>query len=112
HSVLSMFAPRVIEHLDIIEHILPRLYTCFVGPAPYSLTFEQIEEALGDSVVVTVSPPAHRVLQIVCPEERRPVHAGKLGALIRVDQHLALWFAAPHGHEQCLQDHICCLAAL
>ena len=47
-----MLALRVIEHLDIIEHIPSSLVTCFVNPAPNPLSFEQIEEAFNDIVVV------------------------------------------------------------
>lgn len=45
-------------------------------------------------------------------EERCSVHAGDLRALIRVDQHLVLRFASPHGHKQSLQYDIGGLAAL
>ena len=60
-----MLALRVIEHLDIIEHIPSSLVTCFVNPAANPLSFEQIEEAFNDGVVVAVTPPAHRMLKIV-----------------------------------------------
>ena len=60
-----MLALWVIEHLDIIEHIPSSLVTCFVNPAANPLSFEQIEEAFNDGVVVAVTPPAHRMLKIV-----------------------------------------------
>ena len=60
-----MLALRVIEHLDVIEHIPSSLVTCFVNPAANPLSFEQIEEAFNDGVVVAVTPPAHRMLKIV-----------------------------------------------
>ena len=44
--------------------------------------------------------------------ERGPVHAGKLRALIRVDQHLVFRFASPHRHEQRLQYDVRGLSAL
>jgi len=46
------------------------------------------------------------VFQIVVLQERSPVHAGELGALVGVDEHLVLRLPAPDGHEQCLQDNI------
>lgn len=61
---------------------------------------------------MAVHEAAHRVNQIVVPEERFPVHAGELGALIGVDQHLFLRFALPYRHEQSLQNDIGGLAAL
>ena len=61
---------------------------------------------------MAVAASAHRVNQIVVPEERGPVHAGKLRALIRVDQHLVFRFASPHRHKQGLQYDVRGLAAL
>lgn len=50
--------------------------------------------------------------QIVMLEERGPVHAGELRALVRVYQHLFLRLASPHGHKQSLENDIGGLAAL
>lgn len=55
-----------------------------VGPTPFWLALIRVEEAFGDSVVVTVAAPTHRVFQLLSPGERRPIHAGELGYLIRV----------------------------
>ena len=59
----------IVEHLDIVEHVLPGLGPGLVGSSPYPLALEQIEEAFGDRVVMTVPAPAHRVLQVVGLEE-------------------------------------------
>ena len=58
-----MLARRIIDNLDIIEHIPSSLVTRFVNPAVNSLSFEQIEETFDDSVVVAVTPAAHRSLE-------------------------------------------------
>jgi hypothetical protein len=50
HPVPDMLALWVVEHLDVVEHILPRLDAGLVGSAAYPLALEQIEEALGNSV--------------------------------------------------------------
>jgi len=68
--------------------------------------------SLGHRIVIAVSASAHRMNQIVVPEERCPVHAGEPGALIRVDQHLFLRLAPPYSHEQSLQYDVGGLAAL
>ena len=91
-----MLAHRVVEHLDVIEHVLSGFLACFVGTAADALSLERREEALGNRVVVAVAASAHRVLKIVSPYERSPVHAGELRALVRVDQHSLLWFAPPY----------------
>ena len=45
HPVSYMLTLRIIDNLDIIEHIPSSLVTRFVNPAVNSLSFEQIEEA-------------------------------------------------------------------
>jgi hypothetical protein len=55
-----MLSRRVVEHFDIVEHILPGFGSGPVGLAPYPLSLQQVEEALRDSIVMTVSASAHR----------------------------------------------------
>ena len=107
-----MLAHRVVEHFDVIEHVLLCLLACFVCPSPDALALEQVEEALSHGVIVTVAPSAHRVLKIMGSGERSPVHAGELRALVRVDQDPMLRLAPPYRHMQSLQDHIGGLPAL
>ena len=52
---------------------------------------------------MAVNPSAHRVIQVMVLDERGPVHAGELRALIRVDRHLTLRLAPRHRHQQRLQ---------
>ena len=61
---------------------------------------------------MAVTASAHRVNQIVLPEERGPVYAGELRSLIQMNQHLVLRFASPHGHEQSLQYDVRGLSVL
>ena len=81
HAVPRMLALRVIEHLDVIEHILPGFLAGSIGPPSDPFTLEQVEEALGDGIVVTVPSAAHGMLKIVGPQEGGPVDAGELTAL-------------------------------
>ena len=39
-----MLALWIIEHLDVVEHILPGFCAGFVGSAAYPLALEQVEE--------------------------------------------------------------------
>jgi len=41
-----MLALRIVEHLDVVENILPGLDAGLVSPAPYPFPLEQVEEAL------------------------------------------------------------------
>ena len=54
-----MAAPRIIEHLDIVEDILPGVGSGCVGFSPDPLCLEKMEEALRHSIIVAVPPPAH-----------------------------------------------------
>jgi len=60
-----VFALRVIERLDLVEYVLPRFISDFVGFVSDAFALEQVEEALGNSIVMTVSPAARAVLEIV-----------------------------------------------
>lgn len=67
-----MLAGRIVEHLDVFEHIPACLVARAVDLAADTLALEQVEDALGDSVVMTVAATAHRALQIVVFQERSP----------------------------------------
>lgn len=49
----------VIEHLNVLEHVLAGGVAARIDPAPNSLPLEQLEEALGHRIVVTVAASAH-----------------------------------------------------
>ena len=78
HPVSYMFSFWIVEHLDVIEHILPGFGPRPVCLAPDPLALEEIEEALHHGVVMAVSPTAHGVFKIMSFQERRPIHAGEL----------------------------------
>ncbi len=59
----------IVEHLDVVEHVPPGLGAGFVGPAPYSFALCQLEEALGEGVVVAVATPDHEMLQVMSSQE-------------------------------------------
>ena len=47
----------------MVEHELPCLLACSVGPAPHPLALEEFEEALCRGIVVAVAATADRVLE-------------------------------------------------
>ena len=49
----------VVEHLDIVKDIAPSLAPCGVYLFAYAPTLEQLEEALGYRIVMTVAMSAH-----------------------------------------------------
>lgn len=54
-----MFPFRVVEHLDVIEHIAPRIFAAAIGSPPNTLSLEQVEETFYDGVIMAVATPAH-----------------------------------------------------
>ena len=82
HAVVRVFAVRVVEHLNVIKHVLPCRVACDVGPSPDPLAFQELEEALCDSIIMAVSTSTHACIQIVFAEKRLPLLAGVLRALI------------------------------
>ncbi len=69
HAIADMLAGWIVEHLDVIEHILPSLIAGSICPSPDPFALEQIEEAFGHCVAVAVPASAHGVGQIVVPQE-------------------------------------------
>ena len=67
-----MLAHQAVEHLDVIERVLPGFLACFIGPSPDAFALERREEALGNSVVMAVAAPGRRVLEIVSLDEACP----------------------------------------
>ena len=72
----------VVEHLDVVEDICPGILACCVDLPANSLTLEQLEEALGHSVVMAVAAAAHAGDQMVLAQEVLPVMPSELRALI------------------------------
>ena len=82
HAVVRVLAFWVVEQLDVFEDIPPSFFACAVFPPSDLLPLQELKEALGHRVVVTIAPAAHRMFQIVFAQERGPFAAGKLRALI------------------------------
>ncbi|PRY75534.1 hypothetical protein CLV80_112121, partial [Yoonia maritima] len=54
-----MFAFRVIEYFDVVEDVLSGLLA----------GFEQVEEALGNRIVMAITASAHRMFNVVGPKK-------------------------------------------
>ena len=59
HAIVGVLAFRVVKHLDIFEHVPPCSVACEVSPPPDALPFQELEEALCDSIVMTITTTAH-----------------------------------------------------
>ena len=73
-----MFALRVVEELDVVEHVLAGFFAGFIFSAADAFAFEQVEEAFRHRIVPTVPATAHALRQIVLFEELLPLVAGEL----------------------------------
>src|SRR5690606_36925466 len=94
-SIGAVPAFGVVEHLDVVEHVATRRIPGQVDPSPDPLSLEQLEEALGYGVVVAVAAPAHAADDSVGLQERLPLGAGELAALVRVQHQPGSRFPTP-----------------
>ena len=101
-----MLALWIVEHLDVFEYIAPRGIASGISLSPDPLAFQELKEALGDGVVMTVPATAHRGFQIVLTKKRLPFMAGELATLIGMNRHLTLRLTTPYGHQQSLQGQV------
>lgn len=100
-SFIEAVAPlRIVEHLDVVEDVLPGLIACRIDLAANSLSFQQLEKALGDCVVVAITAPAHALYQVVLFEEVAPVVTAELTSLIGMHRDLSRRFSTPYRHQQ------------
>jgi len=60
-----MFSFRIIEEFDIIEHVLASIFAGGVRFPPDPLSFQKLEKAFRNGVVVAISPAAHTGFQIM-----------------------------------------------
>ena len=102
-----MPAFRVVKHLDMVEHVAPRLGAETVNLPTDPLTFEQLEEAFSHGVVVTVSLSTHAAYERVGLQERLLLTARKLTALIRLNHQARRWRPSPDSGQQCFQYQRC-----
>ena len=67
-----MSTHRVVEKLDVVEHICPGFVSCFVNVLLDSLGLQQREKALGHCIVMAIAAPANAGFQIVIVKELAP----------------------------------------
>ena len=58
-AISNMFALRIAEHLDAVEDILSCVVSGFLAFAHDAFALQEVEEAFGKGVVITVASPAH-----------------------------------------------------
>lgn len=78
----------IVDHLDVVEHILPCSIACEVGLPPDPSTLQKLKEVFRKRIIIAISTPAHAGIQIVLTEKRLP-------PLVRMDQDPSLWFVSP-----------------
>ena len=59
HPVSDVLALWIVEHFDVVEHVLSGVGAGSVGSPPDPFALQQIEETLGDRVVMAVTATAH-----------------------------------------------------
>ena len=106
HAAVRVLAFWFVNHLDVVKHVAPCGIARGLCLPPDPLAFQQLEEAFGIGVIVAVPATAHAGIQIVLAEERSPLAAGELRALIGMDHQATLRLAPPDDHEKGLQGKI------
>lgn len=81
-AVVGVLPFRVVEELDVIEDIGFGFLAIRVDPPLDAIALEQLEGALGKSVVMTVAPSAHAAHGAGYGKEALPPVAGVLATLI------------------------------
>jgi len=77
-----------------------------------ALPFRQLNEDFCDGIVMAIPASAHAGSKIVFAEERLPLLAGELSALVGMDHHLGLMFAPSNSTQQGLKSEVRCHARL
>jgi len=112
HAVVRVLSVWVVEHLDVVAHVLPCGVTCQVCLSSDTLPFRQLNEDFCDGIVMAIPASAHAGSKIVFAEERLPLLAGELSALVGMDHHLGLRFAPSNSTQQGLKSEVRCHARL
>ena len=98
--------PRVVESLDVFEHISPGGIECRIRHAVDPLALEQPEEAFARSVVTAVAHRTHRTHQSVGRQITLVVAAPELAATVRMKDHGMTALALPDGHLDGPDHHL------
>jgi len=77
---MIMTSFNVVKHFDVIKHIRSGLIPCCVHTAFDSFSLQQLEETLGNCVVMAVPSTTHTLLQIVRLEKALPIIATEYDA--------------------------------
>lgn len=94
--VVRVLTCRVVKHLYVVEHVLPFGVAREICLPPYPFPFQELREALSDSIVMAITTPAHAGVQVVFAKEGLPLCAGELRTLDGMDHHLLFWCAPPN----------------
>lgn len=73
---------RIVKYSDIVEDILLYLFMGAICFATNLLPLEELEEALGNAVIMATFAPAHALLQVVRAQKVAPIVANELTPLI------------------------------
>jgi len=99
-----MPSARVVEALDVVEHIGAGFVTGSIDLAVGPFDFQRRKEALHGRIVPDVPGPAHRTGDAVVGQQALKLLTGVLRSLVRVMQQGVRLAAPPDGHHQGIHD--------
>lgn len=93
-----MESPAVVEHFDIIDHVLFGFLPCGITTMLGLIALEASKEALGDGIVPAVAFAAHAADHAVFRQQCLIVLAGILTASIRMVDQSSVRLSDQEGH--------------
>ena len=99
-----MFAHRVVEALDVIEHVRPGVLPCPVDLAAEPFGLHRREEAFYRGVVPAFTATTHAAGDALSLEQLLEVVAGVLG-LVQVMHQRTGFATPPKGHQKSVAHH-------
>ena len=76
---------RIVEELDVIEHVLARLSPISVDAPLDPFRLQSVKEALRDRIVVVVSSTTHTLLYLLAPQRLSKFQTRIMRALITME---------------------------
>ena len=80
---MALFSERVVEPLDVVEHVGPSFFSRAVDAARATLGLQRREEIFHCCVVPALAAAAHAACDVLALKQLLEVVAGVLAALVR-----------------------------
>jgi hypothetical protein len=97
---IRMFVPTVIEHLDVIHHVIPRLLPRHIIALRRALTLQAAEKPLCDRIVSTLPLATHATRNTMLSQKASVGMTGILRPPVTMMAQASTGLATPQRHRQ------------